>query len=298
MAKKQKRSRKNKVAEKNEALPADVVEVSNVDSLSNQQFAFLIAFVLGLATYLAFFLFSTTEFGDRFWTYLLLALNPEIYRAYWTGSPEGQFYLLDRWPIVLGVLFQLGLAVGIGRFLLGKLAWRSPIWLEQIVVEIGLGLAVISSYTVGVGLIQVLSLKQLLIIPILILAAIGWMKRPPEPGSVHSKKDESEKDWSRWVWLLSLPFMFFVTLASMIPPWEFDVREYHFQVPKEWFELGGVRFLEHNIYGNMPLGTEMHALFAMLFCFGEQDWWWGVLIGKTVSGLFVVLNAGALFLPW
>ena len=50
------------------------------------------------------------------------------------------------------------------------------------------------------------------------------------------------------------------------------MREYHLQAPKEFYESGGVHSLEHNVYGNMPLGTEMLALAAMSTL---GNWWRG-----------------------
>ncbi len=75
-------------------------------------------------------------------------------------------------------------------------------------------------------------------------------------------------------------------LGSMVPPWEFDVLEYHLQAPKEFYQQGAIRFNDHNVYANMPLGAEMHALAAMVLIGGDQGWWYGGLIGKTILGFF------------
>jgi hypothetical protein len=70
------------------------------------------------------------------------------------------------------------------------------------------------------------------------------------------------------------------------------VREYHLQAPKEFFQQGKIDFLPHNVYGNMPLGSEMFSLLAMVMC---GDWWLGALAGKTVIAAFGPLTALALF---
>ena len=71
-----------------------------------------------------------------------------------------------------------------------------------------------------------------------------------------------------WVYVLCgvliVPPVAFVLLAAVLPPADFDVREYHLQVPKEWLQAGRIEFLPHNVYGNMPLGAEMQALLAMV----------------------------------
>ena len=77
-------------------------------------------------------------------------------------------------------------------------------------------------------------------------------------------------------------------LAAMLPPLDFDVCEYHLQAPKEFFQQGQITFLPHNVYANMPLGTEMLSLLAMVLA---GDWWWGALAGKTVIAAFTPLCA-------
>ena len=82
-----------------------------------------------------------------------------------------------------------------------------------------------------------------------------------------------------------------IWLGGMLPPIEFDVREYHLQVPKEFFQQGQIVFLPHNVYGNMPLGAEMFALLGMGL---TGDWWLGALVGKAVLAAFAPLTALAL----
>jgi hypothetical protein len=83
-----------------------------------------------------------------------------------------------------------------------------------------------------------------------------------------------------------------IVLGGMLPPVEFDVREYHLQVPKEFFQQGYVGFLPHNVYGNMPMGTEMLSLLGMVVA---GDWWWGALAGKTLIAAFAPLTALGLY---
>ncbi len=94
---------------------------------------------------------------------------------------------------------------------------------------------------------------------------------------------------------LALPFVLLILLGGMMPPWEFDVREYHLQVPKEWYQAGRIGFLPHNVYGNMPLGAEMHAVLAMALVAPWADWWWGALVGKTVMACFAPLACLGLY---
>jgi len=79
-----------------------------------------------------------------------------------------------------------------------------------------------------------------------------------------------------------------VFLGGVLPPVDFDVREYHLQVPKEFYQEGRIGSLPHNVYGNMPLGAEMLSLLAMVLA---GDWWLGALAGKTVIAAFAPLTA-------
>jgi 4-amino-4-deoxy-L-arabinose transferase-like glycosyltransferase len=89
-----------------------------------------------------------------------------------------------------------------------------------------------------------------------------------------------------------LPFVAMILLAGMLPPLDFDVREYHLQAPKEFFQQGRITFLPHNVYADMPLGTEMLSLLAMVLA---DDWWIGGMAGKAVIALFTPLCAMGLF---
>jgi hypothetical protein len=79
----------------------------------------------------------------------------------------------------------------------------------------------------------------------------------------------------------------------MLPPIEFDVREYHLQAPKEFFQQGYIGFLPHNAYANMALGAEMFSLLSMVLA---GDWWLGALAGKLVIAAFAPWTALALYL--
>jgi len=83
-----------------------------------------------------------------------------------------------------------------------------------------------------------------------------------------------------------------VILGGMLPPVEFDVREYHLQAPKEFYQMGRVAFLPHNVYANMPLGAEMLCLYAMML---TGNWYLGALVGKTVIAGMMPLTAAAVF---
>jgi 4-amino-4-deoxy-L-arabinose transferase-like glycosyltransferase len=96
-----------------------------------------------------------------------------------------------------------------------------------------------------------------------------------------------------WLVLATLlPFLMAMFLAALLPSTDFDVNEYHFQGPKEFFQRGRVKFLEHNVYTSFPFGTEMLTLLAMVL---RDDWYRGALAGKGVLMSFGPLTGLALF---
>jgi hypothetical protein len=110
--------------------------------------------------------------------------------------------------------------------------------------------------------------------------------------------DVAERRWLWWLWA-AVPFAVVMVLGAMLPPYEYDVREYHLQVPKEWHQQGRITFLPHNIYGNMPLGSELTALWGMALFPGDDAWWWGALVGKTVMACYSLITiAGLVALGW
>lgn len=258
-----------------------------------------LAFVTGLVLYgLVFYqvrLPSLSQAGardwprSRFFSYLLV---PEVLVEGWFDA--GQATMLDRAPI-------LGLAAGIlllatcaGRLSLRALrVWAAFDRLERFVFASAVGLNLVSLWTLVVGLGGGLRYRSAFLASAVLvvgaetclscrqwLAARGTPVEPTGPAL-----------WrSGFAWAAA-PFAMFILLAAMLPPIEFDVREYHLQAPKEFFLAGRITFLPHNVYANMPLGSEMHSLLGMSLL---GDWRQGALVGKTVQAFYTLLAALAL----
>ncbi len=52
--------------------------------------------------------------------------------------------------------------------------------------------------------------------------------------------------------------------AAFYPPLDYDVLEYHLQLPREYFDLGRIRFLPHNAFSGFPQGMEMLSTLAFV----------------------------------
>lgn len=257
----------------------------------------LVVFVT-LAIVYAGILYGTDQFRT---TALLFLVSPDQLLILWCGGKLADFSLLDRAPIFLSSAVIL-----IGAWLAGSLALDllkvAPLLdrLERAVFAIAVGLNLLSLYALAVGLAGGLRQRWLFIAPLVALAAYGvfrlvqaWRQMSPAPLPSPASGEADERRWYWWL-LAAAPYALVIVLGAMLPPWEYDVREYHLQVPKEWFQQGRIDFLPHNIYGNMPLGSELAAIWGMELATGGDAWWWGALAGKTVMACYSLVTAAGL----
>ena len=162
--------------------------------------------------------------------------------------------------------------------------------------SVGVGLNILSLLMLLVGLAGGADSRMAVLIGAIgIVAASAWVtwkdRRRHDDSATNAGAREVGHPESSWLLLAGLPFVVFTLLGGMLPASDFDVREYHLQAPKEFFLAGRITFLPHNVYANMPLGTEMHSLSGMVIL---DDWWSGALVGKTVQACFVPLAGLAL----
>ena len=236
-------------------------------------------------------------------------LTPDDLALDWVDGSWRNFAVLDRLLILLPGTVLLALALLFGAVSL----WTSrglhkTTLLERNVFRIGLGLQVVSLLALlggmlGYGASVPSWLFQALIYSILMPWLLSrFQDKPavhavvyPPPFNVLASDTSLPSGMLRASeWLLTITLVvlsLLIVLGAMLPPWDFDVREYHLQVPKEWSQQGRIVFLPHNVYGNMPLGAEMHAYAAMV----NGGWERGALIGKLVMACYGPLTALLLY---
>ncbi len=249
------------------------------------------------------------------------------------GNGRFELGLLDRLPILLGIVIWLGLAAWIGHPLVKgsnrplRESLSSPrstlTQLEQVALSMLVGLSMLSTLTLLIGLVGGLTSRLPLMGGIVVLATAAGCASPgmaqrigygicagvrrtaarPATSVRTRTRDQmlqslgAEPKSMMSVWLVRLVPIGTCLLAGLtlygclMPPWEFDVVEYHLQAPKEFFQAGRIRFNDHNVYANMPLAAEMHSLAAMTIVGGADGWWLGGLIGKSVTGCMSVMAA-------
>ena len=251
----------------------------------------------------------------RRWQFAVLLTQPEALWEAWTGG-AGAWGLADRLPILGQSALILVVAAAAGDLLLRVLRVTGSLsWAERAFFSATAGLNLLSIWTLAVGLAGGLHERAWWIVPGS-GAVAAWMaclaiearrkqatnpdllsepEAAPKPGlerASNSSAVTENRFATRFFLVLVVMLTVPIVLGGMLPPVEFDVREYHLQAPKEFYQGGRVEFLPHNVYGNMPLGVETHALTAMCLA---RDWWFGALVGKTISAAFAPLTAWGLF---
>ena len=167
---------------------------------------------------------------------------------------------------------------------------------ERIALIGGIGLAVQSLITLIAGLAGQLN-PTAIWLPSLLSLILAWRWRSSEPSLAESCSSSEVSDRpSRYLpgvaLMIILPFTVYLLLGSLSPPTDFDVREYHLQGPKEWFQQGRISYLRHNVYTSFPFLSEMLPLTAMVLV---GDWWEGALAGQAVLACFQLLTACVVF---
>lgn len=173
---------------------------------------------------------------------------------------------------------------------------------ERLVFAFGLGLSAWTIVTLGLGLAG--ALWRWLFVA-LMAGTIGCemmlrsRRRRHEPRPRHTARVAlAERRFLGGprlplaIGIVVAPFLLAMLLGAMLPTTDFDVKEYHLQGPKEWFQQGRITFLPHNVYTSFPFLTELLPLWGMVL---RGDWYRGALIGQIVLMTFAPLTALAVY---
>ena len=237
--------------------------------------------------------------------WLTMVQLPELWGNWTAGSAEN-IGLAGRLGVLTVAVTLLVMAAIIGWLFVDLLSVNLDLRYEEVLVfSLAVGLNVLSLLTLLVGLLgqlQNLFAYTAPVAALLIVAGLRFRKRVFARKECASEEIDEGKynsacsDWlPTWVLWLAAPFVIVLVAGAIVPPREFDVREYHLQAPKEWFQQGAITFMPHNVYANMPLGPQILSLPAMAIMPGEMNWWWGALVGKVIIASYVPLTALALF---
>jgi hypothetical protein len=164
---------------------------------------------------------------------------------------------------------------------------------ESLALATSLGLATVSALTLAVSAagfsFASLALWICLILPLALgVAFAGFLFRRHRESSPRSRR-LPEFPVSLWL-IVGVPATVMALLYGLMPPYDFDVLEYHFEIPKEW-NLTGVGRTDGNVYGAMPQGAEMFVLWGMDFESNVWMWRQGTHVGKAILAGFIPLTS-------
>lgn len=193
-------------------------------------------------------------------------------------------------------LVWLAACGGIGYWLL------RPFRESTLVSCIALGIGVFSILLLLLGLIGGLNRASAwTLIAIGIVAAVPAVRRSKKATERIGPWFQQIIPYSDWLWLLVVPLLAIATVAAFVPPgllWGaeepngYDVVEYHLQVPREWFDLGRIVPLHHNVFSYFPFNVEVHYLWAMHLRGGP---WAGMYLAQLMHLAMVVLSVAAIY---
>jgi hypothetical protein len=178
------------------------------------------------------------------------------------------------------------------------------------------GLGIYSLLILGLGLLGWLNRATVICLPLLsvILWSVHqiWFGR----GTIRKWREgagDASSYWS-WLWLAAVPFLAIAAVGasllpgclwmppsgvarpgeSMVPrslwwpsdPHPYDVVSYHLQIPREFYQVGRIVGLHHNVFSYFPMNQEMHYLGAMELCGGP---WAGMYVCQFLSLLMMLL---------
>ncbi len=215
-------------------------------------------------------------------------------RLMWKNA--GWRFWPQRFTMYAVCLAILAGAWGWGGLMLRLMQVPLPTWsLERIFFAGACGLAVVSLLTLGCGLMGWLSrgvLGSCLLAGVILEVGVSLSARRPSTGLPTSPRSFVVRLKQLWPLWLCVPFLMVYIGGAFLPETDFDVKEYHFGGPKEWYLAGQISFLPHNVYTSFPFLTEMLTLLGMVL---YGDWYWGAIAGKGVLMSFGPLTALGLF---
>lgn len=213
-------------------------------------------------------------------------------------SPEAVAVLFTQGIVSCAILIG---AFGLGRLMLSALApGQSPV-ATQFVLAAGLGTGTLSLLVLGLGAIGVMH-RGVWIGVIAVLNVVAtwqfagtWKSVRTADGATIA--EDGGLSLLRWMALVTAAFLALGILAATMPPgsiWHaegngYDVLEYHFGAPRDYFDAGRIGYLPHNIYSNFPFGVEMLYLLSMILHGDAVQAVYTAKIANLLLGVLAVL---------
>ncbi|MBN1342247.1 MAG: glycosyltransferase family 39 protein [Phycisphaerae bacterium] len=194
-------------------------------------------------------------------------------------------------------------AVGLGWWIVTALGLSDAPLRWQLVLAAGIGIGSLSLLVLLLGWLSLLNRAfWIALLGVLVLACAGRAGLYV----LRSRRQDVEDSPAPWqpihlLWLSAAAFLVIALLEATAPPglnWGdeaggYDVLEYHFGGPKEYWLSGRVRPLPHNIYTYFPFNAEMLYLLAFVVKGGPFD---GMYLAQLLNASLAIAAVAAAWL--
>jgi len=203
----------------------------------------------------------------------------------------------------LVVLFWIA-AVGLGWWVVTLLGLSDSPLRWQIVAAAGLGIGLLALLVLLLGSLGVLQQGVwAVLLGTMILACVvrAGLHAYRQVRTASPQRRPVAWRWEHGLWVTVIPFLVVALLEATIPPglsWGdeaggYDVLEYHFGGPKEYWLEGRVVPLPHNIYTYFPANAEMLYLLAFVIKGGPFD---GIYLAQLLNASLAIWVVAAAWL--
>lgn len=256
--------------------------------------------------------------------------SPDLQRSPWIEKAGKLFWPIVAIVFIATVMLEAGVGWAaavyqlltsgllLAGWLLAAYGWGAIPWnllrlprrdALALVTILAMGLGTLSLLILGLGLVG--AMNQFVTWG---LIAVGWISMvlhllrvdpgdPANPGRRFAlpRRVDFSVDLVHYCWLLIVPLAGITITCAMLPagflwgadePNGYDVVGYHLQVPREWFELGKIVPLHHNVFSFFPFNVEMHYLFAMHLMGGP---WVAQFLAQMMHAAFIGLSVAAVY---
>lgn len=217
------------------------------------------------------------------------------------------YYAQEQWPTILLAAAEQGVYLALyaipatlmGHSLLRLLGAQSSSRSLQAATSLALGLGALGLAELGLGLAGWLDATSLwTLLGLCTLAGLPSLRQ-----LLKVNRDTMRELLARplplpGLWVVAGLYLGVMLIAATLMPgllWKpddphpYDALIYHLQVPREWFQLGRILPLEHNVYSYFPFNVEIHYL-AMMHQRGGP---WLAMYQTQYFGILLALAAAA-----
>ena len=188
-------------------------------------------------------------------------------------------------------------AGGFGYLALKPLLPKETPTLLAVVTSCVAGLWILSTAVLAIGSFSNGLLTRWMFWPIIAagIAAAGWQGRR----KTRSAKFTGTYPAAVFIWMLIAAAGTIAVVGALHPPawWagladEYDVLEYHLQIPRQFYTDGHIAAIDGNVYSHYPLGVEMLFLLGMCLRGGAYE---GMYLAKFMHLIYGALAAAGIY---